>query len=306
MHKLKFPNIYASEIAEYLNSELNGIDFVVNRPITLGDVIEKSVVFIDESNLSLIDELKNAKEVLALVTGENSKKVKNTPHIIVDNPKISFIKLINEYFVEIDPVRIAASAKIDPVAKIGRGVSIGENSVVGPEVVIGNNTILLNNVVVTGRVEIGNNCIIKDNATIGSAGFEFEIDENGVPLHFPHIGKIFIGNNVWVGSNSCIESPAIEDTIINENVKIDDLVQIGASSFIGKGTLITAGVIVSRKARIGQDCLLAPNCCIRESIVLEDGVIVGIGSVVVKNLKKGLVYVGNPALEIKRSENNGR
>ena len=299
MYKLKKPNISASEIAGYLNSELIGEDFIIKNA-------SSSVNFQDNSFFYLLDEdkfpegrIKKYKDILVLTSKDLDRENKKFSYVKTDNPKLDFISVINEFFIEFDVTQIVSSAKINKDAKIGRNVSIGENSVIGPEVIIGNNTQILNNVVITSRVEIGKDCIIKDNTTIGSEGYDFELDEKGNPIHFPHIGKIIIGNNVWMGSNSSIESAKIDNTIIKDNVKIDDLVQIGYDCEIGSRCMITAGVIISHNVKIGEKTLIAPNTSIRDNIEVGKNVTVGIGSVVVKNIEDNAVYVGNPAYLLK-------
>ena len=294
MYKLKSPNIYASELADFLGSKLIGKDFIVKHPSSLNNFQHNSFFYLNEDDALPIKRLKRYNDILILTSEKIEKLYDNASIIVVKNPRLQFIKIVNEFYVEMMPIKIAESAKINKGARIGRGVSIGENAVIGPEVSIGNNTKILNNVVITGRVAISNNCFIKDNSTIGSEGYDFELD-NGVPVHFPHIGKILIGNNVWIGANTTIENSAIDDTVIEDNVKIDDFVHIGASCIIRKDSMITAGTILSRGVVIGKNCLLAPNVCVRDEVKIGKNVTVGIGAVVIRNLDENGVYVGNPA-----------
>lgn len=295
MFKVKSPDIFASEIAEFLNLRLEGQDFLVHAPCSAVHFRNASFFFLTEDDALPETKLAKHRDVLVL-------SPKSVPHqkdrfsiIVSQNPKLDFIRVINEFFIEFDPSQIAASARIHPDAKLGKNISVGEHAVIGPEVSVGNNTKIFNNVVISGRVEIGKECIIKDNATLGSEGYDFEMDENGNPVHYPHIGRIRIGDRVWIGANTSVESASLDDTIIGDRVKIDDLVQIGYNSEIGAGSMITAGVIVSRYVRIGENSWLAPNASIREHIVIGKNVMVGTGAVVVKNVEDGVVVVGNPA-----------
>lgn len=295
MYQLKFPGIYASEIAGFLNSTLRGNDFLIKFPASLNNFKDQSFFFLPKNENFPQERLKPFKNVLLLTEKEIPQLEDCASYIVVSKSRIAFMKVVNEFYVQFDVVQIAPSANIHEHASLGRGVYVGEHAVIGPDVSIGNNTKVLNNVVISGRVKIGDNCLIKDNTTIGSEGFDFDYDEEGRLIHSPQIGKIIIGNNAWIGANSSIESSTIDNTVIEDNVKIDDLVQIGGHCTIQKATMITAGVIISRQVTIGQNCLLCPNVSVREFIKIEDNVTVGIGSVVVKDLPANGVYVGNPA-----------
>lgn len=300
MYRLKKPNISSLEIAGYLNSKLIGEDIIINTPSSINNIQDNSFFYLLDNDILPEQVLKERKDILILTSKDLDNDGMNCSYVKTKNPKLDFIKVINEFFIEFDLMHIASSAKIHKKATIGRNVSIGENTVVGPDVTIGNNTKILNNVVITSRVEIGSNCIIKNNSTIGSEGYDFEFDENGNPINFPHIGKILIGNNVWIGANTSIESAKIDNTLIKDFVKIDDLVQVGYNCKIGFRCLITAGVIISRDVTISDNSLIAPNATIRENITIGRNVIVGDGSVVVRNIEDGTVYVGNPAHFLKK------
>ncbi len=300
MYKINYLDIFASEIAEFLGSRLVGNDFVVKYPSSLTNFSDKAFLYVGENDVIPEKNIKRHKDVLVLTAKKLNFTHDGLSYIVVDNPRVMFISVLNEFFVEYDPATISSSAKIDTNARIGYGVSIGENTVIGPEVIIGNNSRIMNNVVITGRVKIGNNCFIKHNSTIGSTGYDFELDESGKLIHFPHVGQISIGDNVWIGANTCIESSAIDETTIENNVKIDDLVQIGSNCVVKRGTMITAGVIISKQVFIGNNCLIAPNASVRDSIKIGNFVTVGIGAVVVKNLKDNGVYIGNPARLLKK------
>ncbi|MBI4981608.1 MAG: hypothetical protein HZC15_00435 [Candidatus Omnitrophica bacterium] len=306
MYKKRQADVFASEIAEVLNLDLNGDDFIVKEPGSVKDLKEGTVVLLGP--LEKETALSNKRKILAVVSpGQIENKVEFS-YIVSLKPRLAFVRILNEFFVEKNVRLTEPTARIAPGARIGVNVYIGNNSVVGPDVVIGDNTIILNNVVITGQVLIGKNCVIKDNSTIGSEGYSFEFDEELRPIHVPYLGRIIIADNVWVGSNTSIERAEIDDTVIEAFVKIDDLVQIGQNCYIGERSMIASGTVVSADVRLGKDCWLAPNVSIRDKIEIGDNVFVGIGGVVVKDLAPGGVYVGNPAKFLRprhAGENNG-
>lgn len=295
MYRLKEIEIYASEIAGYLNQKLLGNDFIITAPSASKFPEESTFIFFEDLKDFLKADIKKMKDLLIILPEEPNYTPDNLAFIISSNPVMDYIKVVNEYFTECESLVISENAIISPLAKIGRNVHIGNNVVIGPDVVIGENTQILNNVVIKGRVLIGNDCVIKDNATIGSSGYNFVYNEEGLPVIYPNIGKIIIGNNVWLGSNTSVESPSFENTLIDDFVKIDDLVHIGYNCKIGEKTLITAGTVISRNVIVGEKCVLGPNSSISESITIQDNVVVGLGAVVIIDLEKDAVYVGNPA-----------
>ena len=303
MYQLKKPDIHASEISGLINQELRGEDIIINAPSTFDNCHSNSFICVLEENNYDLNSICSNSKILVITNKMPETARENISFIISPNPKLDYIKAVNEYFILWDEIKIASSAVIHADANISRNVSIGENVVIGPEVSIGENTKVLNNVVITNQVEIGTNCVITHNTTVGSEGFDFEIDKLGTPIHYPHLGRIIIGDNVWIGSNTSIECGKIENTIIGNDVKIDDLVQIGYNCIIGDKSMITAGVIIERDVVIGNNVLLAPNATIRNNISIGDDCIIGDGAVVISEVESNSVYVGNPAKFLK---NNGK
>lgn len=146
-----------------------------------------------------------------------------------------------------------------------------------------------------GNVIIGEECNIKSGVVIGQAGFGFEKDENGIPIHFPHLGRIVIGNNVYIGANTVIDRATLTSTIIGDHVKIDNLVHIAHNVIIGDYSYIIAGTILGGGVHIGKNCWIAPNVSIKQQLSIGDNALVGLGAVVLKNVDDNMIVVGNPA-----------
>lgn len=293
IYRNKKNDIYASELAEYLGKKIKGKDIVVMYPGFCKDNETLFTYVTKEDELIALNSSKHNK--LIIVDERQTELPDHITFILSDNPKLDFVKLVNAFYTEIQPGNIAASAHITSGAKLGFNVVIGENVFIGPDVCIGDNTVIMNNVVIKGQVVIGSECIIKDNTVIGSEGYDYVIDENGIPMQFPHFGKIVIYDNVIIGSNSTIESATLKDTVIHDHVKIDDLIQVGAGSDIETRSMIAAGTILCRNVTIGSDVWIAPGSCIREDTIIGDSAVIGIGSVVLKDVMPNSVYYGNPA-----------
>ncbi len=279
--------VWASEIADYLNSQLIGEDFIVQGP----NAIKTPRSFAKLATSS-------GGEVLLLT--DRDAPGQRRAEIRVKNPDLNLARTLREFFASASIHTIHVSAIIAPEAKIGRNVQIGAHTIIGPDVQIGDNSIVLQNVVINGPAILGRCCVIKDGAVIGSEGYAFVEDEDGTPFHAPQLGRILIGDRVWVGSNSTVERAMIEDTVIHDDVKIDDLVHVGNGSVIGAKSMLTAGSVVANDAVIGQKVLIAPNAVIRERVTIADNVIVGLGAVVVKSIATSGVYAGTPAVLMKK------
>jgi len=185
--------------------------------------------------------------------------------IVVDNPRLWFIKVVREFFMPRQPPEIHPSAVIN-----------------------------------YDCVEIGKNVRIGPNCTIGFEGFGFEENEEGSYERFPHIGKVILGDYVEVGGNTCIDRGALEDTMIGEGTKIDNLVHIAHNVKIGKNCLIVALTCIGGGVEIGDGAYLGIGCSNRNQIRIGEKAFIGMGAVVVKDVDPGVTVIGNPAKPMKR------
>ena len=294
MFVLKKNQIYASEIAEFLNNRLYGEDFLVKGPCSLNWQKSESFTFATSSEYLKKISI-NIRPLLIICPIDLKDEKISFSAIYSKNPRLDFVKTVQEFFTEEMSHKIHPKSIIESGAKIGENVAIGAHSIIDPEVEIMENTFIGRNVVISGQIKIGKNCVIKDNATIGSEGFSFVYNETDIPIHLSQIGQIIIGNHVWIGSNSTIERPGLDATIIEDHVKIDDLVQIGHDCIIGEKTQITAGVILCSGVKVGKKCWLSPNVTIKDGVSIGDGALVGMGGVVIKDVLPHTVVAGNPA-----------
>jgi len=295
----KNDKVKASDIANFLNAKLFGKNINIENAVPIHSLSPNSLSFVkkfEDSYINLINENHNS---LIICNEEYKDKIKSS-FIISDNPRLDFLRVIKEFFTSEHDTGIHPTANVHPDSKIGKKVFIGAHVNIGPEVSIGDNTIIEHNVVIMGKVIFGKGCVVKSNSVIGAEGFGFEYNEYGIPEHFPHIGSIEIGDNVWIGACSTIERATIDRTIISSNVKIDDLVQVGHNCFIGNNTLIMAGSIICGGAKIGSNCWIAPNTSIKEKLKLGDNAFTGLGAVVINDVPNNTKMVGNPAKELKK------
>ncbi len=287
----------AKDIAEYLNKALIGKSIQVNGHGSLSNCKPGDLVFINKVNATTCSLLKECKGVLAIIPTESGlNEVIKIPHILSDNPRLDFMRIVGAFFLGKDiPEGIHPTAIIESGAIIGQNVSIGAHCYIGSKVKIGDNTVILPNCSIYGKVTIGCGCYIKPGVVIGGPGFGFENDENGVPVHFPHTGEVIIGNNVYIGANTSIDRATIDATIIEDNVKIDNLVLVGHNSHVKKNTIIAGGAVLCGGSNIGESVWLSPHTSILQHLKVGSNAMVGIGAVVVEDVKEGNSVFGNPA-----------
>lgn len=290
MYRMKKFEVWASEIAGFLNGQLVGDDFLVDGPSHIR-IIAPSLA---ESVVSAY-----GGEKVLLLTEKPPAEGECGAYLLTPRPELALGYVLREFFASRAAHTIHASAVISEESTIGRNVHVGPHSVIGADVAIGDNTIIMSNVVINGPVSVGKNCVIKDGAVIGSEGWGFIGDDDGVPFHPPQLGKIVLQDNVWIGSNSTVERAMVAETHISSNVKIDDLVHVGGAARIGKRCMLTAGSVIAYHVVMGDDVILSPQTVIRENIIIGDRVMIGQGAVVLKDLPNSGVYVGNPARLLK-------
>ncbi|CDL84451.1 UDP-3-O-(3-hydroxymyristoyl)glucosamine N-acyltransferase [Xenorhabdus cabanillasii] len=218
---------------------------------------------------------------------------KKTRFIISKNPRLDFIRILNFLDKECGFDHFSFKSKISPTA------SIGHNSIIEDGCIIYENVKIEHNVVIHSGTIIGAHSRIRANSSIGGDGFGFERKSDGVPIRFPHLGGVIIGENVEVGSNTCIARGTLSNTIIGDHVKIDNLVHIAHNCHIGKGTFITACAEISGGVTIGNNSWIGPNTSIIQKKNIGDNSLIGIGAVLTKDVPECTVFAGNPAKKIR-------
>ncbi len=292
-------SIPCKKIAAFIDKNLiGGGDIPITYYASMAGANKNCVVFSRIYDEGFVKRANELSELLVIAGKEYEGKL-TCPHIISQNPRLDFVRVVNEFFVKaVKKIAIHPTTIIEEGAKVGKDASIGANCFIGQGVSIGDGAEIHHNVIIVGHVRIGQGCIIKSGAVIGEDGFGFEYDEEGKPLRFPHIGAIIIGDNVFIGSNTTIERATIDETVIGDNVKIDDLAQIGHNCVIGDNTMIAAGSITCGGVVIGKGCWVSPNVTIKQKLKIGDGSYIGMGSVVIRDVEPGKTVVGVPAREL--------
>lgn len=192
---------------------------------------------------------------------------------------------------------IGAFAYIGKNVKLGAGVQIYPNVYIGENVTIGDNTILYAGVKIYAHCIIGKDCILHAGVVVGSDGFGFEPDAEGVNRKIPQIGNVIIEDDVEIGANTTIDRAMMGSTIIHRNAKIDNLVQVAHNVEVGESTFLCAQVGIAGSSKIGKHCILAGQVGVAGHIEIADNCIFGAQTGVPNTIRKAGTYMGYPAID---------
>lgn len=236
--------------------------------------------------------------------------------LVSANPKLSFLKLNQEFYHEVClRADIASSAKIHPTAIIGRGTFIADGVVIGEKVVIGENCVIEPNVVIGRACKIGNNtkiganasisyaiigdnCYIYAGARIGQDGFGFMMID-GKHVRIPQLGRVIIGNDVEVGANTCIDRGALDDTVIGDGCKIDNLVQIAHNDKFGNNCIVVSQTGVAGSCTFGDYVVCGGQTGFADHLNIGSGAQIASQSGIMRDIAPGEVMMGYPAVKFK-------
>lgn len=228
-------------------------------------------------------------------------KIEIENKIYCESSKKVFFSLIDELFADEEKKQnpIGFGTYISPKVKIGDNVIIGHNCTLDGDISIGDNTHIYNNVNIINRVSIGKNCEIQSGSNIGHDGFGFTENNQGEKVMIRHYGGVEIGDNVYIGGNCYIERGTLDNTVIADGVKIDGMCTIGHNSTLAKNVSLVAGSILFGSVKIGSGTHIASGL-IKNHTYIGKNALIGMGSVVLEDVKKGTVVVGVPARKIKK------
>ena len=249
-----------------------------------------SIPFDGETNATLI-RVENARaamgQLLSLVA-----KAMNPPKQGVEQPSF-----ISEGVTIPENAYIGAFAYIGKNVQLGKGVQIYPHTYIGDNVKIGDNSILYSGVKIYYNSIIGKDCILHAGVIIGSDGFGFEPDAQGVNQKLPQIGNVIIEDHVEIGANSTVDRAMMGATIIRRNAKLDNLVQVAHNVEIGESTFLCAQVGIAGSTKVGAHCILAGQVGVAGHIEIADNCVFGAQTGIAGSVRKAGMYQGSPAID---------
>ena len=138
---------------------------------------------------------------------------------------------------------------------------------------------------------------VESGAVIGSQGFGFAPDKNGVYHTIPQLGKVVLEDHVFVGANSTVDRGAIGETRIGTGTKIDNLCMIAHNVKVGKHTVIAAQTGIAGSTTVGDHCMIGGQVGIIGHLKIGNGVKIYAQTGVMNDVPDNKVIFGSPALE---------
>ena len=281
----------AQELASILGGTVEGDASVkVNRPAKIEEGGAGAISFL--ANPKYESYIYDTTASIVVVSRDFQPKSPVSATLLrVDEVYKSFAKLLAFYdqAVQARPQGVSEHAAVDASAQLADGVAVGrfstvergaileENVVVfdhvyiGAGVKIGAGTVLFPGVRILHQCEIGKHCMVHSNVVIGSDGFGFAPNEQGVYQKVPQVGKVVLEDHVDVGANTTIDRATMGETRICEGVKIDNLVQIGHNVEVGAHTVIAAQTGVAGSTKIGRYCRIGGQVGFVGHVSIADG-----------------------------------
>jgi len=250
---------------------------IVNKNLVLEDDLKSTLIRVSDPYESFSTLLDYYKKATVERTGVSSSAEIHESVKIESNCYIGSMTLIEK------DSRVSKNAKIFPHVYIGANVTIGEGVVIFAGAKIMEDTV------------IGKNSVIHSGAVIGSDGFGFAPQENGVYKKIPHTGRVILGENVDVGANSTIDKATLGNTVIGNGVKLDNQIQIAHNVEIGSNTVIAGQTGIAGSAKIGKNCVIGGQVGIVGHITIGDNVKVQGQSGIISDVENNAVIQGTPA-----------
>ena len=237
--------------------------------------------------------------------------------IVVDNPYLAFVKVMNLFVQFADsslPPGVHDSALVDPTAELGENISIGPFCMIGPGsrigagtkilfgcyvgngVSIGADCLIYPNVTIREKCELGNRVILHPGAVIGGDGFGY-VSDGERHVKVPQIGKVVLEDDVEVGVNTAIDRATTEVTRVCAGTKVDNLVQVAHNCVIGKNTILAGQVGVSGSTKLGENVIAGGQAGLVGHIEIGDRVIMGAQAGITKSIPADTTVSGYPARE---------
>ncbi len=304
-----------SELADTLACKLEGDGSIDIRGVaTLDSAREGDLSFL--TNPKYQNDAKRTG-ASAILVGHDSALV-NLPLLRHDNPYLAFARAIEIFF---PPPKVTASihstAWISDTAAIGEDVSIGPFTYIGERVVlgtgvrvlsgctvhqdaqIGDRTLIHSGAVVREGVVVGRDCVIQNNAVVGSDGFGYAKQSNGVWYRIMQAGTVIVEDDVEIGAGTTVDRATLGETRIKRGTKVDNQVHVGHGCNLGTDNLICAQVGLAGSTRTGRGVVLTGQVGAAGHLFIGDDAIATPQTGIASSVEAGTIVSGSPALDHK-------
>ena len=281
------------EIAQLISGELVGDgDAVVSSINGIKEAKEGDLSFIIHSKY---EDLIDPSKASCVIAPKEIKNKHNKPVIKVDDPSITFSKIVEYAMPDIipHPKGIHGTAIISDKASLGKNVSVGPYTVIEDGAVIGDNTviypfcyignaskvgsdcIIYPSVTIRERVFLGSRVVIHSGTVIGADGFGYNTRKDGAHVKIPQIGTVVIEDDVEIGACTAVDRARFSKTVIGKGTKIDNLVQIAHNAVMGPNCIIAGQAGIAGSTELGRNVVLGAKTGVSDHVKLGDFVMAG-------------------------------
>ena len=253
----------------------------------------------------------------AIIVDEQVPLKPNQNYLVAAYPTEAFQKVLKIFFGEkkslyfegihptaviAEDVQISEGVTIGPYVVIDKGSIIGKNTtispgvLIGPYVTIGDDCFLHSGVIIREHCTLKNRVTIQPGTVIGSCGFGYFTDENGIHNKLEQLGTVVIEEDVEIGALTTIDRSRFNKTVIGKGSKIDNLVQIAHSVEIGPHNLIVAQSGIAGSSKTGSHVVMAGQSALIGHLEIADRVMLAGRAAASKSIKEpGSKWAGAPA-----------
>lgn len=290
------PEVAVHKLAKIEEGEKGSLTFLANPKYTPYIYTTKASVTIVNKNfvpeqkvVTTLIKVDDAYESFSKLL-EYYDKVKNTKTGI-EQP--NFLSDSATYGEEL---YLGAFAYVGNNVVMGHGVKIYPNAYIGDNVTLGDNVIICSGAKIYSETLIGNNCVVQSGAIVGSDGFGFAPNKNGIFSKIPQTGNVILEEDVDIGAGTTIDRATLGSTILRKGVKLDNQIQIAHNVEIGEHTVIAAQTGVAGSVKIGKRCMIGGQVGIVGHITIGNDVRIQAQSGIGRNVKDNEILQGSPAL----------
>lgn len=291
-------------------------DYLIDAVAPLDQAREGQLAFLD--NHKYREALKVSKAGACVVHPDMAVLAPEGMRLILSKSPYKTYALIAQalYPAAKPSAGIAATARIDPGARLGQGCVVEDYAIIGADVEIGDGAWIEPHAVISPGCKIGRNfrlgahasvshAVIGDNvriypgARIGQDGFGFAIDPAGF-VKVPQLGRVVIEGHSEIGANTTIDRGALGDTVIGMGTWIDNLVQIAHNVKIGKGCILVSQIGISGSTEIGDYVAIGGQAGIAGHIKVGTMARIAAKSGVTRDVPAKEEWMGYPAMPMKQ------
>jgi UDP-3-O-[3-hydroxymyristoyl] glucosamine N-acyltransferase len=217
------------------------------------------------------------------------------------DPMLLFVRCLEHLFPGGRSVGISECANVHPDASIGKGVVIEPFAMVEQGCEVGEGAFLAHGASIREGSLLGRNVRVGPNTAIGVSGLAYGKTRGGEYVHFRHLGRAIIEDNIDIGSGCAVARGILKDTIIGRGTKVGNLVNIGHNVTIGRNCFVSASVTLCGSVEIEDDCWIAAGVTILNHVRIGRGATVSLGAVVSRDVPPGTTVAGFPARALPKS-----